>query len=260
MEVIMCEPTYFDVVTVGQNPFMRRKGGIDKKKAKAQWDALVHTIRGLGYTVKCIRPDPAYPDQVFTQDQAIVEGGVAMLAHFSVDGRKGEEKEFAKGIHPLKTWTCPVPFECELLRSDTSSTKAWMGHGFRTHVDAIPCVRKIFPKVTPLHLIDPRFYHVDLALCILPKDAAVVYFPAFDTASQDRIRATTTDRYELSEEEALRFMANAVCLGTAVIGNSFSRPLAAWLRARGLRPIACPVTEFHKSGGSVHCLVNKIRK
>jgi len=260
MEVIMCEPTYFDVVTVGQNPFMRRKGGIDKKKAKIQWDNLVHTIRGLGYTVKVIRPNPAFPDQVFTQDQAIVEGGRMLLANFSVEGRRGEEKEFAKIVRAGTQWTCPVPFECELLLSYTSSTKAWMGYGIRSHMEAIPCVRKIFPKVTPLRLIDPRFYHIDLVLCILPKDVAIVYFPAFDMASQELIRKTTTDRYELSEDEALQFMANAVSLGDAVVANSFSRPLAAWLRLRSLRPITCPVTEFHESGGSVHCLVNKIRK
>ena len=101
--------------------------------------------------------------------------------------------------------------------------------------------------VVALELVDPRFYHLDTALCAMPR-GELVYFPgAFTAAGRTAIRERVDDAasIELTAEDACRLSANAVVLdGTVVLPGCSQR--TRLLRHREHREIlvaSCPPPE-----------------
>ena len=66
------------------------------------------------------------------------------------------------------------------------------GYGFRSDQAAAGELAETFGlPVVSLRLVDPRFYHLDTALCVLDDDTAMYYPAAFDDAG----RAAIADRF-----------------------------------------------------------------
>ena len=88
------------------------------------------------------------------------------------------------------------------------------GHGFRTERAAHAEAQEVLGRpVISLHLVDPRFYHLDMALAALD-DATVAYFPdAFSAASQRVLRQLFPDAVIADEADAEAFGLNAVSDG-----------------------------------------------
>jgi N-dimethylarginine dimethylaminohydrolase len=73
------------------------------------------------------------------------------------------------------------------------------------------------------------------------------------------MEANFPDRIELTEEEALQFVANAIVIGKHYIqpfgGEKHLRPA---LEARGYKTHQIDMSEFMKAGGATKCLVLKL--
>jgi N-dimethylarginine dimethylaminohydrolase len=124
-----------------------------------------------------------------------------------------------------------------------------------------------------MELVNPTFFHLDLAFSVLPKNNFIVYLPAFSANTQRHLQNWWTDEgisvqnqvYFLNEREALSFQANIVFLpdkkGNSA-GHILSPPLSSklekWLHARGFHTIQLDLSEFHKAGGSIHCILNQL--
>ena len=63
---------------------------------------------------------------------------------------------------------------------------------------------------------------------------------------------------EVEQHEAERFACNAVVIGQHVITNTGCDQLHAALPQRGYEPIATPLDEFVKAGGSAKCLTLRL--
>jgi N-dimethylarginine dimethylaminohydrolase len=62
----------------------------------------------------------------------------------------------------------------------------------------------------------------------------------------------------VKQSEAERFACNAVVIGRTVITNTGCEVLHAALAARGYQPVATPLDEFVKAGGSAKCLTLRL--
>lgn len=134
------------------------------------------------------------------------------------------------------------------------------GTGFRTslaaHVEAATIIDR--PFVT-LELVDPAFYHLDVALAVLDDgrgsaSADIAYYPgAFSPHSRRTLRELFPDALLVSRDEALTFGLNLVSDGLHVVIPQEAGSMADRLRQRGYVPIAVELDEFRKSGGSVKC-------
>ena len=62
----------------------------------------------------------------------------------------------------------------------------------------------------------------------------------------------------MTESEALNFACNAVVVGRTVITNVGCPELHRELESRGFTPIATPLGEFVKAGGSAKCLTLRL--
>jgi N-dimethylarginine dimethylaminohydrolase len=128
--------------------------------------------------------------------------------------------------------------------------------------------------VIPVELIDARYYHLDTCFCPLAPGEAIWYPPAFDEYGQRAIQEsvgqasrlpaqiTSGNRIvpliEVVPSEAERFACNAVVIGRRVITNTGCDELHAALRERGYEPLATPLDEFVKAGGSAKCLTLRL--
>ena len=108
------------------------------------------------------------------------------------------------------------------------------GHGFRSDQAVAAELADLFGlPVVSLRLVDPRFYHLDTALCVLDADTAMYYPAAFDDAGRAAIAEHFTELIEAKDEDAEVLGLNAVSDGLhVVLPVQASRPGRPASRAR----------------------------
>lgn len=257
---LMCAPAYFGVDYV-INPWMQREAPVNRALALAQWTALLQAYRDHGHRVELVPPVPGQPDMVYAANGALVLDGVAYLSRFRHAERRGEEAAFA-------AW-----FEAQGLRVHRARAvhegegdfvlcgeRLLAGTGFRTAVEAhAEAARLLGRDVLSLELIDPRFYHLDMALCVLSAER-ILYFPgAFSPASQAQLRALYPDALLADEADALAFGLNACSDGQQVFVARAATALAARLRAEGYVPVPIDLSELRRGGGGIKCCTLELR-
>ena len=273
--LLMCRPRFF-AVTYCINPWMNPDvwasgGNAFTGRAARQWSALHRAVRDAGAHIDLVEPHPGLPDLVFTANAAVVLDGKALLARFRHPERQREEPVFAASFRVLQARgligaIAEMPQHVPLEGAgdcifDPRRDLFWIGSGPRSHPAAREVVQEVFGvRCITLPLIDPRFYHLDTAFCVLPCGAVIHYPAAFTAAGLATIRRNVgpTDRIELDRVDAERFAANAVCFGRTLILSSASAALRRRLEERGYTIIATPLDAFQRSGGSACCLTLRL--
>jgi N-dimethylarginine dimethylaminohydrolase len=262
---LMCPPRLYDVNYV-INPWMA--GNVhasSRERAAEQWEHLYQAVSEVA-DVQLIDPQPGSPDMVFTANAGLERNGIVAISSFFHPERQGEEPHFRQWFHNAGYLVIDTPratpFEGEgdALFS-TDGTRLWVGYGPRTTPSSHQPLRKIWNiEVTSLHLIDPRFYHLDT--CFAPLEGGyAMYFPnAFDQASIEKIEAfyPAEKRIIVSEADAVCFACNAINVSRTIILNQVSRELSAQLESKGFHVVQVALSEFLKAGGAAKCLVMKL--
>jgi N-dimethylarginine dimethylaminohydrolase len=264
---LMCPPRLYDVNYV-INPWMAGNVHASSRTLAAQqWQRLYEAVSTIA-DVQLIEPQPGSPDMVFTANAGLERNGTVAISSFFHPERQGEEPHFRRWFHEAGYTVLDTPratpFEGEgdALFS-TDGTRLWVGYGPRTDSSSHNPLRKIWGiEVTSLHLIDPRFYHLDT--CFAPLDGGyIMYFPeAFDRASLDKIEAfyPAEKRIIVAEADAVCFACNAINVDRTIILNNISTALRQQLELRGFDIIEVTLTEFLKAGGAAKCLVMKLSR
>src|SRR5262249_1662704 len=115
-------------------------------------------------------------------------------------------------------------------------------------------------EVVAQKLADPRFYHMDTALCPLT-GGELIYIPsAFTSAGRAAIEARVApeQRIAVSEDDAVRLAANTVCVGNDLVMPACGERLRADLDERGYRVHVAPLPSFLRSGGAAFCLTLRL--
>jgi arginine dihydrolase len=271
---LMCPPEHF-AVSYAINPWMDpQRWARDKRAhlaATREWTALHQKLIELGAAVELVPPAPGVPDLVFTANAAVVLDRRALLARFRHDERRREEPHFAAAFRALQARGLldelrSLPPEMVLEGAgdcvyDGSRDLFWMGHGPRSDRAAAAVVSDTFArKVVALELADPRFYHMDTALCPLP-GGEVMYLPgafAADALREIHARVALSDRIEIVVEDGCQLAANAVCVGRTILLSTASDALCDQLRRRGYEVAKTPLGSFLRSGGSAFCLTLRL--
>jgi N-dimethylarginine dimethylaminohydrolase len=110
-----------------------------------------------------------------------------------------------------------------------------------------------------LELVDPHYYHLDTAFCLL-SDGEILYHPAaFTGEGREQIHALGGDKLiEAPREDAANLGVNSVCIGRDVVMCYCSTALRERLQARGYRVHVVPLGSFNRSGGAAYCLTLKL--
>ena len=258
---LMCEPRYF-AVEYAINPWMDPTQPVDRDLAVRQWRSLAETYRDLGHQVAEIEPVEGLPDMVFAANGATVAHGRVYGARFKYAERAEEGRAYldwfkAAGYAETRDATYVNEGEGDLL---VAGGTLLAGTGFRTdpaaHAEAGEMLG--LPVVT-LDLIDPSYYHLDTALCVLDAEN-IAYFPgAFSPASQMKLEELYPDALIAEASDAAVLGLNAVSDGLHVVLPIEADSLAERLRARGYRPVPVALSELRKAGGGPKCCTLELR-
>jgi N-dimethylarginine dimethylaminohydrolase len=260
----MCPPDHF-VVEYAINPWMDVSLPVDRELALKQWERLRETLVELGHAVHVLPAQAGLPDMVYAANGAFVVDGIAYGARFRHPQRTGEAAAHRR-FYLDAGWRYVAPGETNEGEGDFAYLPSaycgliLAGHGFRTEAAAHAEAQEALGRPTvSLHLVDPRFYHLDLALAAIC-DSNVVYHPgAFSPSSQQVLRQLFPDAVLADEADALAFGLNLVSDGRNVVLNSEAGGLAAKLATAGYTPVPVEMSELHKGGGSVKCCVAELR-
>jgi N-dimethylarginine dimethylaminohydrolase len=255
---LLCRPTHFNVDYV-INPHMVPYS-VDPAKALKQWEGLVAVLKKLGIKVEVIEQEEDVPDMVFAADQGIVKDGAILLANFRYRQRQKERvyyrEWFRQNGFRLRSLSNLFPFE----GGDTHffNDMLFVGTSFRASVASCEeLAQKLEIDVIPLRLIDPYFYHLDMAFLPINKDTAFYYPGAFSQSTQNLLKRLVPNLYELSEKEVHAYAANAFVTGKdIVIQTGAPKSFTDRLKKIGLTIHEVDVSEFRKAGGGLHCLIN----
>jgi N-dimethylarginine dimethylaminohydrolase len=262
--LFMCPPDYYGI-EYEINPWMSLERQADHALAVRQWEGLRRfLIQELGVSVELIEPVKGLPDMVFTANAGLAVNGRFISSNFRNKERRGEsphfEEWFRKRGYRIHTLAQGHYFEGEGDLLFAGDADAYAGYLIRSDVFSHAEVAELLDRrVVSLELVDPRFYHLDTCFCPLNAESAVYYPPAFDPYARQVIEANFPDRIELTEDEALQFVANAIVLDNHYIQpQGGERRLRPALEARGFTVHELDMSEFMKAGGAAKCLVLKL--
>jgi len=158
--------------------------------------------------------------------------------------------------------SCPPGARCwpGTVSAATKGSALLAGYGFRSDQAVAAELADLFGlPVVSLCLVDPRFYHLDTALCVLDADTAMYYPAAFDDAGRAAIAGQFTELIEAKDEDAEVLGLNAVSDGLHVVLPVQASGLAAQLRERGFEPVGVDMSELLKGGGGPKCCTLELR-
>ena len=258
---LMCPPFHF-AVEYAINPWMRPDQPADARRAVRQWERLRQVYTGLGHTVHVIEPVPGLPDMVFAANGATVVGGTVLGARFRYPERAAEAGAYldwfrGHGYADVRAPALVNEGEGDIL---CAGDALLAGYGFRSDPGAADELAAAFGlPVYPVKLVDPRFYHLDTAMCVLDASTAAYYPAAFDDAGRELLKTLFSELIEATDEDAAVLGLNAVSDGRHVILPEQATDLAARLAERGFEPIGVDLSELRKAGGGPKCCTLELR-
>jgi N-dimethylarginine dimethylaminohydrolase len=266
--VLMCPPTYFNVIDV-KNAFMEGQlGKVDHKKSIIQWKELKSTYENKSIGVEVLAPLEGCEDMVFCANP--VFPGIDAMGRrkcvLSSMNYPSRQKEVAAAAF----WFEANGYELVDFGQQSHAFEGggdaiwhpgrgliWGGYGQRTKPNVYPLLAEIFdvPVIT-LKLYDSRFYHLDTCFCPIDEETVLLYPPAFTEEGLSLVRKFFPRTVEADENEAVGKLA---CNATPLLGKYIFIQRGAvnvnqHLRGLGYEVIEVETGEFLKSGGSVFCM------
>jgi N-dimethylarginine dimethylaminohydrolase len=262
---LMCPPEWYDVDYV-INPWMA--GNLhqpSRDTAFMQWKNLYQELQRIA-DVRLLHAREGSPDMVFVAHAALVQHGVAAVSSFTHPQRQTEEQHVRRWLQDagFLLWATPreTSFEGEGdALFDANGGHLWAAHGVRTCKISHRHVADAWhTRVTSLHLVDPRFYHLDL--CFAPLSGGyLLYFPeAFDALSRGKIEALygADKRIAVNELEATQFGCNVINIGRDILMGGVESNLAERLTEKGFDVTELQLSEFQRGGGSAKALALRL--
>lgn len=262
---LMCPPQWYGV-DYAINPWMASNlHRSSRDLAFSQWKAFYLALQKVA-DVRLLHPEPGCPDMTFLAHGAAVHHGVAALASFHHGQRRAETQHLRRWLeqHGFILWNTPreTAFEGEgdALFNDTGK-ELWAAHGVRTCRSSHRHVADAWHvPVHSLHLVDPRFYHLDT--CFAPLNRGhLLYFPgAFDDASLATIEKAYPEkkRIAVSETDATHLACSSLSVGDTIFTGEISQALQAKLGSHGFHVERLALSEFLKGGGGAKSLALRL--
>jgi N-dimethylarginine dimethylaminohydrolase len=272
---LMCPPEHFGV-SYTINPWMDPESWARQHRtlvpaSRREWTALHRTLVELGASIEVAHAAPGVPDLVFTANSAVVLDRKALLARFRHAERQLEEPHIETVFRSLQARgvidAVQILPDGVVLEGagdcvwDPARNQFWVGYGQRSDAAARSNIEAFYGVETiALELADPRFYHLDTALCPLSRGDLMYVASAFTGQGQAMIRdrVAPEQRIEIGDDDACRLAANAICIGDTIITAACSEILHERLEEHGYRVVVTPLEAFRRSGGAAFCLTLRL--
>ncbi|MBN1361639.1 MAG: hypothetical protein JW993_13655 [Sedimentisphaerales bacterium] len=260
-KVIMCPPTHFEIVEpTNYMQWVYWSDGLPRPNPLVmtqQHNRLVEILREEGVEVELLPPVPSLPYQHATRDVGVVIGDTIVL---------GNMKERTRKLEAEVTEPVLAEYKLRMVRPERGFVEGgdvvvengnlWVGVGRRTDEWGAEFLHETFARdreVIPLRF-DPHYTHLDTIFSVLGHGRALIYEPAFDDASLQRIKETHPHLISLTKEEQENGGANVLFLNPEkVVSIAENASVNERLEQAGFEVVTVSYSEVIKSGGSVRC-------
>ncbi len=266
--VLVSQPDYF-AISEGSSPFALHSATVDHDLALTQWKGLLAAFHRAGLEPQILDAEPGLEEMCFTAYPAFAgidreDRSFAIPSRMLHSSRRDEVKHFCN-------WYCRHGYRIVELGLDGEEflegtgdllwnpdwESVWAGFGHRSTAGAVDQfaaqMEAMGFEVRKLELVDPHFYHLNLCLAPLTPESVLIYPGAFAPETLALIRQWT-QTFEVTREEALRFVCNGVSVNGYYIAPQLNHRLEQILGREGIEPIVVDLSEFQKAGGSVASL------
>ena len=260
-KVVMCPPAFFQIVKpINYVQWLYYSDGLPKPEPQVmvqQHRQLVDILRAEGVEVELLPPVPGLPYQHATRDAGIVVGDTIVLSSLKEETRR-LESQITQPVLEKYGLRVLIPERGFVEGGDVvvDNGRLWVGLGSRTDEAGAEFLHRTFGRdyeVIPLRL-DPHYTHLDTIFGVLSRGRALLYEPAFDPASLQRIKGAYPSIISLTDAEQHNAGANVLCLGPdKVISIAENTSVNERLIQLGFDLVTLPFSEVIKSGGSVRC-------
>lgn len=263
-KLLMCKPGYFNVSYV-INPWMNTNiGRVNQPLAIKQWQTLFDILTNMA-EINLIEPVAGLPDMVFTANAGLVnKHKQVIVSNFRYPERQNESQHYCKYFTEAGYKIINIPEEIVFEGAGDalfdSNGELWIGSGPRSDAVAAKIINNaMHMDVNSVELIDPRWYHLDTAFCPISGGYVLAYQKAFSVSSISLIQNKLGNKVIwVSDQDAIDFACNAVCLDHEIILYRASNELKAALKRYNFSVTEIDVSEFIKSGGSCKCMTLEI--
>ena len=260
-KVVMCPPTFFEIIEpTNAMQWLYYSDGLPRPNPQLmekQHRQLVRILQEEGVEVEMLPVVPTLPYQHATRDVGLVVGDTIILSNLKERTRR-LEAQVAEPV--LKQYRLRVltPEQGFVEGGDVivDNDKLWVGLGARTDERGAEFLHRTFGQdyeVIPLRF-DPKYTHLDTVFGMLSRGHALLYEPAFDPVSLQRIQETYPHVITLTEKEQGSGGANVLSLSPdRVISIAENLSVNEQLAKAGFQVVTVSYSEVIKSGGSVRC-------
>jgi dimethylargininase len=229
---------------------------LDPARARRQHDDYRSCLEAGGFSTGVLAADEAHPDCCFIEDTAVLLGGAALVTRPGHASRRGEAAAVASALRerrPVQVMGSPATLDGgDVLRV---GRRLFVGESERSN----PAGREALARfaaplgftVVPVAL--RGVLHLKSAATALD-DATVLVFPG--ATGPETFAGLRVMTVEGGDPEA----ANVVRLpdGRILVASHLPQSAAA-VRAAGMIPVACDVSEFARADGGLTCLSLRCR-
>jgi len=240
----------------------------DGVRARAQYAEMVHAFTQAGVTTHGLAADPALPYQIFARDSSVMTPWGAIIMQLQKPYRRGEyaaclrfylEREIP--IYDMVTAGNVEGGDFMVLKPGLAAC------GYSGERSIEPAVRQIQSWFEAegwefhTYAFDPHFLHLDVQMCMVAENLAVVCVEAVEPELPAWLRGHGIRIIDVPYSDAMQLGTNVVALGAGrVIIPASSRNLIKACRAEGLDVLDPDVSMIAQGGGAVHCMTQPLRR
>jgi N-dimethylarginine dimethylaminohydrolase len=260
-KVVMCPPTFFEIVEpTNAIQWIYYSDGLPKPEPLVmaqQHRRLVEILQQEGVEVELLPLVPSLPFQHATRDVGVVIGDTIVLSNLKERTRRLETQVAEPVLQQYKLRI--LVLERGFVEGGdviVDGDRLWVGMGSRTNEWGAEFLHRTFGQdydVIPLRF-DPKYTHLDTVFGVLSQGHAILYEPAFETPSLQRIQKAYPSIISLTDKEQQNAGANVLCLSPAKVISIAENPsVNEQLAQLGFEVVTISYSEVIKSGGSVRC-------
>jgi len=220
---------------------------VSVKRAQAQHAAYCEALAELGLEVIRVPRDDERPDSCFVEDNAVVQGGRALICRMAKESRRGEEvgvEEVLRGFMPVR-WAAP-PAIVEGGDVIHLPDRLISGLTQRTNEEGVAQMRE-FLGVPVDTIADPSIVHLKSYVTYIGRGIMIA---AERYAGHRALRGFEVVVVPEGEEYA----ADTLAIGDTVLMPSGLPRAHEAVRELGFDVVPLEVSEFEKCEGAITCL------
>jgi len=267
--VLLCEPTYYEIVAFSEVAKQHIEEGmkVSREAAVSQHAELVDVFRQLNVEMKWQDAEPGHPDQVATRDFGVNTNKGVLVGNFRYEENEGDVE---LAMEALNKYDVPIigkvsegaleGGDCWYLDEETMA----IGIGNRTELEGLEEARKI---LTPYNIevvnvqFEEKWNHLDMIFSVLAEKTVMLCEEALPDSFLSLLKKRNYEFISVPGDSVFDGTINVLALGESKVLSFKENKLGnEKLKALGFEVYDPALSQFVMSGTGPHCLTFELSR